>query len=309
MECKAVRERFSSFLEAELNPEEEREVKDHLHGCPKCQRELEGFEKMLRWLHSIEEVEIPEGFLPEIYKKVEEREKKGLFGKKFKWRGGGLFHSIKIPIQAVAMVAVVFLVLYLTKMIPGERYYQRSLEKTPTSQLERRTEDERLIKSIDEVPPAPETKKGAYQTAEKKDKAMSDSTPLKSGVSARVKGEESKQSLALTVSKEIALKITDQKEALAQLNELIKKFGGELVEIQKDFLYASLPLATFLEFEEELKGWGSVKKEEKVLLSKENKVRLSSPSIPEPKGLDEKDLPETTPQKDRIYIKIHLVQE
>lgn len=352
MECKTFRERFSSFLEEELSPNEEKEIRDHLRGCPECQNELEGFKKTLCWLRSMEEVEVPEGFLSEIYKKMEEREKRGLLGKKFEWRGRSLLQPLKIPIQAVAMVAVVFLVLYLTKMVPVEKIYQRSLEEKATTQSEGKSEEGRLKehkgdegkvkegipeslrlkevqpeipledrkvnmgegkrfdlkeKSKEEVSLTPETKIRPYPSAKKKDREMTD--PLESKILAKAGDEESQTPLTESVSKEIALKITDRKKALSQLNEMIKKFGGEIVETQKDFLYASIPLATFLEFEAELKGWDSLKKEERALLSKEGVDQLRRPSVLEPKRLDEKKLPEPILTKDYIRIKIHLLQE
>ena len=73
MDCEKVRDRFSSLWEKELAPLEEKKFKEHLSSCPKCQREFEQFEKTMRWLHSVGEVEVPEGFLPELYKKVEEK--------------------------------------------------------------------------------------------------------------------------------------------------------------------------------------------------------------------------------------------
>jgi hypothetical protein len=121
MNCEKVRDRFSSLWEKELAPFEEKMLKEHLSSCPKCQREFEQFEKTMRWLHSAEEVEVPEGFLPELYKKMEE--KKGAIP--VKKSGGRWLHfplSFKLPVQAAAMVAVVFLVLYVTKMAPIDGY-------------------------------------------------------------------------------------------------------------------------------------------------------------------------------------------
>ena len=73
MDCEKVRDRFSSLWEKELTPLEEKIVKEHLSSCPECRREFERFEKTMRWLHSVGEVEVPEGFLPDLHKKMEER--------------------------------------------------------------------------------------------------------------------------------------------------------------------------------------------------------------------------------------------
>ena len=119
MDCEKVRDRFSSLWEKELTPSEEKVVREHLSSCPECQKEFERFEKTMGWLHSVGEVEVPEGFLPELYKKMEER-KRAPLGEKTRGRWFGFPLSLKLPVQAVAMVAIVFLVLYFTKMIPME---------------------------------------------------------------------------------------------------------------------------------------------------------------------------------------------
>jgi len=121
MDCEEARDRFSSLWEKELIPSEENKVREHLSSCPGCQEEWGRFEKTMQWLHSAGEVEIPNGFLPELYKKMGERKSKATPTEKAKGGWVSLPQSLKLPVQAVAMVAIVFLVLYLTKMMPIER--------------------------------------------------------------------------------------------------------------------------------------------------------------------------------------------
>jgi hypothetical protein len=124
MDCEKARDRFSSLWEKELTPFEEKVIKEHLSSCPECQREFEQFEKTMGWLHSVGEVGVPNGFLPELYKKMEERKR---ITSAEKSRGGWFNFplSFKLPAQAAAMVAVVFLVLYLTKMMPMGGYHPK----------------------------------------------------------------------------------------------------------------------------------------------------------------------------------------
>jgi hypothetical protein len=140
MDCEQVRDRFSSLWEKELSPDEEKIFREHLSSCPKCQREFEQFWKTMRWLHSVGEVEVPEGFLPELYKKVEEK-RKAIPGEKSREKWLPFPHSFKLPAQAVAMVAVVFLVLYLTKMMPidGNRLKEPKQVSSPLS-VEKKSE-------------------------------------------------------------------------------------------------------------------------------------------------------------------------
>jgi hypothetical protein len=91
------------------------------------------FEKTMRWLHSAGEVEVPDGFFPGILEKMEEQKSKGLMSERARRRWFDKVLSLKLPIQAVAMVAIVFLVLYLTKMMPMEKYSLKDSNQTPSS--------------------------------------------------------------------------------------------------------------------------------------------------------------------------------
>lgn len=119
MDCEKVKDRFSSLWEKELALSDEKTVRDHLSSCPECQKEFEQFEKTMRWLRSVGEEEIPEGFLAELYQKMEVR-KRALPVERARGKWSIFPPSFKLPAQAAAMVTIVFLVLYLTKMIPLE---------------------------------------------------------------------------------------------------------------------------------------------------------------------------------------------
>jgi hypothetical protein len=134
MDCEKVRDRFSSLLEGDLKPPEEEKVREHLASCDSCRKNWEQFNRTIDWLHSVEEEEAPEGFLSEIEKKREERE-----GKK-RWAEVRFFRTMKIPMQAAAMVMILFAVLYLTKMTPFDTLQKREVGKseTPYSEAEKK---------------------------------------------------------------------------------------------------------------------------------------------------------------------------
>src|SRR5512135_103452 len=99
MDCERVRDRFSSLWEKELASPEEKNIREHLSSCAECRREFEQFEKTMQWLHSVEEVEVPDGFLPELHKKVEERKTKATLGGRPTGRWFKLPTSVKLPVQ------------------------------------------------------------------------------------------------------------------------------------------------------------------------------------------------------------------
>ncbi len=130
MECEKIRERFSSVWENELTSLEEKEIKEHLSSCPGCHREFEKFEKTMQWLQSVEEMEVPDDFLPELHKKMQKPRNKAIAGNTSTGRWFNLPTSVKLPIQAVAMVAIVFLVLYLSKSMPTGIYNVKESKQT-----------------------------------------------------------------------------------------------------------------------------------------------------------------------------------
>ena len=130
LRCEEVRDRFSALCEGELTPSEEAEVRRHLERCPGCQGEFTRFEKTLRMLHSVEEVEVPEGFLSGVYEKIEGRRERDFSPEKTPREGYGL--KWKIPAQAFAMVAIVFLALYLTKMTSNEPAPMKATQRVET---------------------------------------------------------------------------------------------------------------------------------------------------------------------------------
>ncbi len=313
MGCEKVRDRFSSLWEKELSPSEEKVFQEHLSSCPKCQREFEQFGKTMRWLHSAKEVEVPEGFLPELYQKIEEK-KRAIPGEKSKGRWSHFPLSFKLPVQAVAMVAIVFLVLYLTKMMPMDGYrLKESKQASPPLAVEKKSEkilgqseverDRRELETPTDVPRPKDIEQAKASVPEevrleeasvpqvkaeaKKKEAPAGSMedlgyqPLDSRKAARVsvpppepgkiERELAVQGKSLVASKplqEIILRVSDRKQVISRLHELVKQFGGEVVATEGDVFLASLPTGSFLEFQKELEGFRSSAKADRLISEK-----------------------------------------
>jgi len=250
MECEKVRERFSSLLEGDLNPSEEKVLKEHLASCLGCQKDFETFKKTMNWLHSVDEVEAPEGFLTEIYQKKEDRKRMG--------SRQGWVHRLSrmnLPAQAVAMVAIVFVVLYITKMIPMEPPREKDVDvaKTPWSEVKTDThlaqkEAKKENQEIALLSKAPRTKEMEQEK-----------TPLSEG---KEIGKVAIHSLAAKPSQVITLRVSDQEKAVSQLQGLVEECGGEIVREEGHILLASLPTASYPEFEKKLEGMTSPQKAE-----------------------------------------------
>jgi len=128
--CEEVRNRFSALWEKALNPPEEAEARRHLEGCPDCREGFARFDRTLRMLHSVEDAEVPEGFLSGIYQKIEERKDGGLTAEKIPKEG---YARWKVPAQAAAMIAIILVAVYLTRIIPGQSPRMKAVEEPKPS--------------------------------------------------------------------------------------------------------------------------------------------------------------------------------
>ncbi|MBM4305692.1 MAG: hypothetical protein FJ115_14815 [Deltaproteobacteria bacterium] len=350
MECKKVRDLFSSLLEGDLKPPEDERIREHLRSCEGCQKEWEQFSRMMSWLHKSEEEEVPEGFLSEIQKKRGERKGKEI-------RSGTWFlRSAKIPLQAAAMVMIVFLALYLTKMAPFETVQKRAVEKPQVTESDREkeepvlkeeerqkkvsppladyrkdyvseaqstVEDEKVrardnvvqkMKEADQEAPAPHLKRemAAGEPVRTKEIAKAEDPRFEEKKREPESTGAVRMSLAKKTAREITLKISDWEKAFAQVQELAKRMGGEVVKEEGDVLLASLPASTYAEFEKELAQIGFPPATPKPTVPKEMKDDLKLAAEAKSKEQEEKgrELSRPTAMRETlISIRIRLILE
>ena len=321
MECEKVQDRFSSLLEGDLNPAEEKIVREHLASCSGCRKELDRFEKTMHWLHSVEEVEVPDGFVSGIYRKMEEGKSQAIHGEKAGWRWLGFPVSMKLPIQAVAMVAVIFLVIYLTKWTPLETFHLKEVgRKTASLPPKKEVEKEGALKGRAVPQTTFETHRreeiGQLKATVPKEKKMEVASAPKGmeeegGIEKSSVAKE-KAVFAAKPPPEIVLKISDRERVISQIQELVKKFGGEIETTEGNVLFASLPITSFSEFEKGMDRLSSSQKEDKVVLQKGSGESLRVLPGAKRGGVEEKDKESETRLKDmegHIIVRILLLQE
>ena len=115
--------------------------------------------------------------------------------------------------------------------------------------------------------------------------------------------------LAAKPPQEIILKITDREKALARLHELVKQFGGEMVKEEGNILLASLPAASFSEFEKELAELSSSTKSDEVVPQKdaaESKGASPGGKRKETEEKEKKPAKALTDKERRVSIRILL---
>jgi hypothetical protein len=306
MDCEKIREKFSSFIEGELTPSEDKMIKEHLSACLECQKDFETFKKTMDWLHSVDEVEAPEGFLTEIYQKMKDQ-------KRMETRHGWAqwLRRINLPVQAVAMVAIVFAVLYLTKIIPMETPHSKRVDKPLTSSVpsEERTDETIALKKGNEKRSVEQKK------AEPKETSMAElkSPPSEEKRAGRVmlaKESPSPASISAPIQ-EIVLRTSDPKKSLSELQTMVKQFGGEIVKEEEYVILASLPIGSLSEFKRKLEEKSFSKKAEVAAPQREAPRAFKlSPKTKGEVGGKEKEMgrPEAD-QAGRMTVRILLLKE
>ena len=384
MDCENVRDRFSSLWEKELTASEEKIVRGHLSSCPECQKEFEQFEKTMQWLRSVDEVEVPNGLLRELHEEIKERKSKGALGQRSGGRWFNLPLSLKLPVQAVAMVAIVFLVLYLTKMMPMEAYRLKEIKQTssrlsldkdseqakaPAAEEEKLREksipqvsaekesrqlsaqkgvenERRAIETTAETsrqkdveqgkapapreeklgepsippakveakkaePPSPRTEGTGHLTFDSREAGRAKASPEPGKIGKALAAKE-KSVVASKPPPEIILRISDRGEAISQLNDLIKRFEGEILASEENMLLVSLPTGLFSEFEKELVGLSAAFQADKMTTSKHVAGSLrAAPGAErqEVEGKSKAPAKRAADTENRTIVRILLVQE
>jgi hypothetical protein len=141
MQCAEIRGRFSALIEGDLPHVEENEIRDHLSSCAECGSEFAGLKKTLDWLHSVEEIEPPEELLSGVEERLQQRNHRPAPIREGRETHFPFSPRVRLPLQALAMIAIVLSVFYVTRRVPVEISRQKTLEPSrPALTEERRSE-------------------------------------------------------------------------------------------------------------------------------------------------------------------------
>jgi hypothetical protein len=237
---------------------------------------------------------------------MEERKRKGLLIEESRWQWFRHPFPLKLPVQAVAMVAIVFLVLYLTKMTPFETSRPKDSEhKKPFVSAPLPAEKQAVEPSLKPSPLKP---------IEKAETSVGETTPVPAETqkTEAVLAKGGQASLAAKPPQEIVLRSSDREKTMNQLHELLQELGGKIVAMEGNILLASLPAVTFSEFEKELLRLGSSEKTDKMMFKKNGTERLDAPGGAKQRALEMKDKTRAAPETERqdyLLVRILLVEE
>ena len=70
MDCQGIKKLIPMYLDKELEPQEIQQVREHLSGCPSCQKEFEAFEKSWAMLGELDDIRTEPGFVGRFWTRL-----------------------------------------------------------------------------------------------------------------------------------------------------------------------------------------------------------------------------------------------
>jgi len=113
MTCSETRDLLSAWLDQALDAHEREQVEAHLAGCSECRRELEGLRSTVAVLSRLEHPRAPVGFVDKVMGEIYP-------APWYRKLGRLVFQplSVKLPLEAGAMVVIAILGVYLLQGTP-----------------------------------------------------------------------------------------------------------------------------------------------------------------------------------------------
>ena len=135
MECQAIKNLLSPYLEGELKREEKDNLEAHLKECPKCREELSLLEKTIQSVKDLEEVAPPANFLAKINEKLDKRLLRSRLS--LIWEKMTRPIEMSVPAKSLALAASILIILYLVAG-PGQIYRTSKIssEITPPAKID-----------------------------------------------------------------------------------------------------------------------------------------------------------------------------
>jgi hypothetical protein len=115
MRCEGIQDRFSAYLEDELEAAERRSIESHVEACVGCRQELALLRRTVSTLQSLEEIEVPPRLTAAIQAGVSAEG-----GSRWRHLVSRLFFPlhIKLPLEAMALLLVTLGAVYVYRSAP-----------------------------------------------------------------------------------------------------------------------------------------------------------------------------------------------
>jgi len=157
MECMKIQEKLSEYIDDILSPQEKVTMDEHLKSCGECATALADLKRTVERMKNLESPEPPAWMTQKIMARVraEAQPSKGLFQRLF------LPLYIKLPVGAIATVAIALTTLYIFRTIEPEIKLAKAPTEEATPQISSR-EDHSPQKGIEAEKALPISPEGRF---------------------------------------------------------------------------------------------------------------------------------------------------
>jgi hypothetical protein len=133
MKCNEIQEKLSAYIEGAIPSEEKIFINEHIKSCQRCSEVLSDLKKTVEYVRNLEEIEPPPWLTQKVMTRIrsEAEPKKGVLQK--------LLYPlhIKVPIGAVATIAIAVTTFYIFKTIQPPSPIIVSPDKIGTKQSQK----------------------------------------------------------------------------------------------------------------------------------------------------------------------------
>ncbi len=310
MECQGIREKLSIYLEGSVTPEEKQWIEKHLDSCDSCRDAFKDLQKTRNLLGNLEEVEPPAWMTRKIMARVAQQaeRRRGIFQR--------LFYPlhIKIPIEALAMVFIAVIAVYVYRAVEPEiKQAAVPLPAPPPAAEERfsRTDERPFSPKLVEEPPAAKKEQAPAEgyREEKKKARMADRQELSPSQTAPQEISREKGTMAVLGADQEVREPKEYPAAVKREMSAVQKAAPFAIRlsVQKNET-ARIEIGKILQQLEarEIGDSAGGKRKEVIAEMKGEKLNLFLQKLGEIGEIKKKDLPEKIPAGN-IAIRIEIV--
>ncbi len=311
MECHAVQEKLSAYIEGNISSQERMLVDEHLKSCVKCNGSLAELKKTISYIHNLEDIEPPAWMTQKIMAKI----KAEAGTEKVIWKK--LFYPlhIKLPVEAVAVILIAITTVYIFKTIQPETKFTKVPSEETSSQIfleQRETSQRKQADKLTEIKEKGSKKgieaeqplsAGKSETADMESKqskvpelfAKQDEAAPSAAVP--TKGELKREALPAVPQPKVSeerkkdsidfiVNVKNRETAGKEIVKAVRQFNGRITRTEslegKDILTAEIDSRKLRDLIETIKLSGSVEKEEKVSEGREGVIEIRIEIVNEP---------------------------
>ncbi len=134
MDHETVMDLFSEYMEGDLDPERDAQVREHLAGCKQCEKEYEQFRATFETMRSLPSVPPPEDLDKNIKRRIRSRSRGKFFAATHE---PNIVYRVPYEFISLILILIALMCLYVMTMITDlEQVPQKTRDKDKGSDIQ-----------------------------------------------------------------------------------------------------------------------------------------------------------------------------